>query len=229
MDRQGIRHAVVCSLEPLTTTQELIELTRSYRHRISFFASVAKDEPDPVRNVMPFVESGAVAGFKVHPIVGGYACGELYEKTRALAELAGQLNLPIVIHTGHIPVEALNGIGGCNEVRAIEPLVAAFPLVKFVLAHIGWESWRQVLDLGARYNNVMVETSWQPARIIRRAVDRLGPERVVFGSDYPLFRQSLAFRQVRRALSPKEFVMVTSTNAARLLKLDRDSSAKLVG
>lgn len=218
MDRQGIQHAVICSLEPLTATQELLELTSVHKQRISIFASVSRNEPDPIKYLTPFVESRSISGFKIHPVVGGYACGELYHKTKDLAELASEARLPIVIHTGHIPVEKLNGIAGCNEVQAIEPLLAAFPRVKFVLAHIGWESWRQVLKLAKQYSNAMVETSWQPARIIRRAVDMLGPERVLFGSDYPLFQQSLALNQVRQALTPREFVMVASVNGMRLLR-----------
>ncbi|MBI4533042.1 MAG: amidohydrolase family protein [Candidatus Melainabacteria bacterium] len=219
MDRQNIDHAVICSLEPLTVTQELLELTSMHRERISIFASVNRRQPDPVGYLTHLVESGLIAGIKIHPIVGGYACGELFHKTKDLAQLAREASLPIVIHTGHIPVEGLNGLAGCNEVRAIEPLIAAFPEVKFVLAHIGWESWRQVLKLASKYKNVLVETSWQPARIIRRAVDAIGADRVLFGSDYPLFKQSLALRQVEQALSPKEFVMVASTNALRLLRL----------
>jgi len=228
MDSLGIAHVVICSLEPLTMTQELIELTGAHKHRISIFASVSRDEPDPIKYLTPFVDSGAIAGLKIHPVVGGYACGELYHKTKDLAALASETGLPIVIHTGHIPVEQLNGIAGCNEVRAIEPLIAGFPKVKFVLAHIGWESWRQVLGLAKQYPNALVETSWQPARIIRRAVDVLGPERVLFGSDYPLFKQSLALRQVRQALTAREFVLVASVNALRLLRLSRPAQEKRV-
>jgi uncharacterized protein len=219
MDSQGIDHAVVCSIEPLTITRDLLDLTSDYRDRISIFASVARDEPDPVGYLTPLLETGNVSGLKIHPIVAGYACGELYHRTKDAVALIDQAGLPVVIHTGHIPVDGLNGIGGCTEVQAIEPLIAAFPRTRFVLAHIGWESWRQVLKLASQYDNVSVETSWQPARIIRRAVDTLGPERVLFGSDYPLFRQALALQQVKDALSPREFVMVVSTNARRLLRL----------
>ena len=67
----------------------------------------------------------------------------------------------------------------------------------------------------------MVETSWQPARIIRKAVDRLGSSRVLFGSDFPLFQQDQAIDEVIRALSPREFRVVCYRNAANLLHLTR--------
>jgi predicted TIM-barrel fold metal-dependent hydrolase len=226
MDANKIDHAVIMSIEPLTVTSDLITFTEKYRDRLSIFAGVPKDATDPVAYLQPLLDTGCVSGLKIHPIVAGYACGELFHKTKDAVGFAASAGLPTLIHTGHIPVEGLSGIRGCNEVNAIEPLLQHFPEATIILAHIGWESWRQVLALATRYPNVMVETSWQPTRIIRRAVDTIGPERVLFGSDYPLSKQSHALQQVREALSPREYAMVTSTNAARLLRLEARSRAK---
>jgi predicted TIM-barrel fold metal-dependent hydrolase len=228
MDRNGIDHVVIHSLEPLTLTQNIVKLLEPHRDRFSLFASVHKNEADPVAYFKTLVEAGGIAGLKIHPQVGGFACGELYNKTKGLVEYAGSANLPILIHTGHIPTGGLKGLSGCSDVRALEPLIADFPQAKIVLAHIGWESWRQVLELAQLYPNVLVETSWQPARIIRRAVDAIGPSRVLFGSDFPLFQQSIAYEQVTQALTVTEFVQVCSVNAKRLLNLEEKSKQKLV-
>lgn len=223
MDKNGVDHAVIHSIEPLTHTANILEMTEPYRDRVSVFASVERENPDPVGYLKPFIESGTVSGIKIHPIVGGYACGELPYRMGSVAKLAGEYGLPILIHTGHIPTGALKGLDGCTEVEALEPLVRDNPGVCFILAHIGWESWRKVLSLCERYENTMVETSWQPAKIIRRAVDRLGPSRVLFGSDFPLFKQSIAIRHLKNALSDKELVEVYSTNAMRLLNIKEKS------
>lgn len=220
MDRNSIDHAVVHSIEPLTRTANIIELVRPHRERLSVFASVDRDNPDPGAYLSPFLDAGEIAGIKIHPIVGRYACGELLHRTEDIVSLAAENGLPVLIHTGHIPVDELKGLGGCSEVEALEPLVRRFPSVQFVLAHIGWESWRKVLALAERYPNTHVETSWQPARIIRRAADRLGSHRVLFGSDFPLYKQRLALDHVAEALSARELVDVLSVNALRLLKLE---------
>jgi len=47
----------------------------------------------------------------------------------------------------------------------------------------------------------------------------LGCTRLLFGSDYPLFSQKRALRNVETALSVVEFDMVTGENARRLLRL----------
>lgn len=222
MDKQGIDHAVVYSLEPLTKTQELLELTKPHRDRISIFASVNKEIKDRVGYLAPYVESGAVRGIKIHPQVGGYSNDEIYNDVKDVIALAGEYHLPVSFHTGHIPVEALTGIGGNVDVKSIEPLIKAFPECTIILNHIGWESWREVLTLATRYPNLMVETSWQPAHVVRRAVKTIGAERVLFGSDFPMFQQWQALREVRRALHPDEFEKVASLNALRLLGLSTE-------
>lgn len=219
MNRNGIDHAVIHSIEPLTATSNILEMTSAHRDRISVFASVERENPDPVGYLKTFVDDGTVGGIKIHPIVGGYACGELAYRMHDVVALAQRAHLPVMIHTGHIPVESLSGLRGCTEVQSIRPLIESFPDVKFVLAHIGWESWRQVLQLASDHRNTLVETSWQPAEVIRRAVDKLGSSRVLFGSDFPLFNQTMALNQVKQALTPREFVEVASVNGRRLLHL----------
>lgn len=223
MDKQGIDHVVISSLEPLTVTENLIKMVANHKDRFSIFASVHRNQENPAGYFRNLVESGAVSGLKLHPLVGGYNCGELFDKTKDVLEVASEYNLPVFIHTGHIPTGALAGLNGCNDARAVEPLLAGFPEINFVLAHIGWESWRSMLKLARKYPKVYVETSWQPASIIRRAVDTLGSHRVIFGSDFPLFKQSIAIRQVEQALTPYELAAVASANARRLLKLPAKS------
>ncbi|MBX9877916.1 MAG: amidohydrolase family protein [Candidatus Obscuribacterales bacterium] len=219
MDAQGIDHAIISSLEPLTVTENLIKLVANHKDRFSIFASVHRNQEDPAGYFQQLLESGAVRGLKLHPLVGGYNCGELLDKTRDVLKVASAHNLPVFIHTGHIPTGALAGLNGCNDAKAVEPLLAEFPEINFVLAHIGWESWRTMLKLARKYPKVYVETSWQPSTIIRRAVDTLGSHRVIFGSDFPLFKQGLALKQVEQALTPYELAAVASANAARLLNL----------
>lgn len=226
MEKHGIDHAVILSLEPLTSTQNILELIKPFRDKLSVFASVHRNESDPVGYFKNFVDSGAVSGLKIHPIVGGFACGELYYKVKDLVAFASERSLPIMIHTGHIPVDHLKGVSGCSDIDALEPLFSDFPKAKFILGHIGWESWRRALAMGKRYPNIWVETSWQSASVIRRAVDTLGAERVIFGSDYPLFNQQLAIDQLRNALTAKEFVLVASVNAKRLLRLDERAASQ---
>lgn len=220
MDRLKISHSVIYSIEPLTNSQELIdETTSKYPGRFSVFASVPKGHPDQVGYLLPLIEARTIRGIKIHPMVGGYEEEDLYESTKEYVALASEYELPVCLHTGHIPIEALTGHKPCIEISAFEPLIKAFPDCTFVLNHTGWESWRAAIQMAREHQNIVVETSWQPARIIRKAVKQLGAERVVFGSDYPLFQQWQALAEVERALDDREFELVVSKNAKRLLKI----------
>lgn len=219
MDKLGIERSVVYSLEPLTSTREIIEQTSKYPGRFSVFASVSHQEPDPVGYLKPFIDEGSISGIKIHPMVGGYHANDLYNATKGYISLASDRGLPVAIHTGDIPIEQLTNQVACSDISVIEPIVRDFPNCTFILNHLGWESWRRAFALAKSCPNVYVETSWQPARIIRRAVDVLGSERIVFGSDYPMFQPWQALGELRKALTEAEFRNVTSKNAKRLLRL----------
>jgi len=218
MDKLGIKQSVVYSLEPLTSTQDLINQTKLYPGRFFVFGSVSHAEPDPVNYLQPFMESRAIQGVKIHPMVGGYHASDLYNDTKDYVALARDYGLPVAIHTGDIPIEQLTNQVSCSDISAIEPLVRNFSDCRFILNHLGWESWRAALALAKKYPNVYLETSWQPARIIRRVVDAVGCERVIFGSDFPMFQQGQALEQLQEALTEREFHMVTALNAQNLLR-----------
>lgn len=220
MDKLGIERSVIYSLEPLTKTQEILEQVRPFADRFSVFASVHAQEADKVGYLKPLLEDGKASGLKIHPMIGGYNASNLYEKAADIFSLAQDYDVPLAMHTGDIPIQRITTSQvSCCGIPAIEALVRDFPKCKLVLNHLGWESWRAVIKLAEEHPNVYVETSWQHAGIMRRAVKALGPERVIFGSDYPLFQQWQALREVRRALKPRDFQLVAHDNAAKLLKL----------
>jgi predicted TIM-barrel fold metal-dependent hydrolase len=96
-------------------------------------------------------------------------------------------------------------------------VIKAFPDVPLVLAHIGWDQHDHVLALGHDYANVYTDTSWQPVAIIREAITAMGIERVLFGSDFPLFQQSTALAVLLEAVRPEELHQIGYENARRLL------------
>jgi predicted TIM-barrel fold metal-dependent hydrolase len=96
-------------------------------------------------------------------------------------------------------------------------VIRAFPRSSITIAHIGWDQHATVIELAEKYLHVSVETSWQPPKVIRTAVDRLGVHRVLMGSDFPLLQQNVAFENVVAALKPSEVRSVACRNAQRLL------------
>jgi predicted TIM-barrel fold metal-dependent hydrolase len=101
----------------------------------------------------------------------------------------------------------------------VASLARRFPAVIFIMAHLGGGRERGVLDV-ADCANLLVDTSGsQPeAGMVEYAVRRLGPERVIFGSDWPIRDFGTQVGRVSGAeLTPEEQELIFRGNAARLL------------
>ncbi|MCJ7572976.1 amidohydrolase family protein [Candidatus Bathyarchaeota archaeon] len=155
-------------------------------------------------------------------------------------EVAERLDIPILIHFG-----VLGGGGGpARNLHNLDPLslwevAASFPTLKFVIPHFGACYLRELLQLCWSCPNVLIDTSgsnqwmaWMPypltlRDLFRKAVETVGAERIVFGTDSSYFPRGFSEdylkEQVRecRAIGLDEGSVekIFYGNAARLLKL----------
>ncbi len=91
---------------------------------------------------------------------------------------AEKLNVPILIYSGSVPY-AMPG--------QVADLAATHPQSKLIMAHAGkLELWQHVLPSAKRAENFYLEFSFTHHINVRRAIDALGPNRVLFGSNWPV-------------------------------------------
>ncbi|HOL67069.1 MAG TPA: amidohydrolase family protein, partial [bacterium] len=102
-------------------------------------------------------------------------------RVRVVMETARRLNMIVVHHSWY---KATGKSGGESEPADLVPLAEAFPEVPLVVAHLRGCGFRGIQDLKP-YPQVYFDTSGsQPvAGILEYAVEQLGPERILFGSD----------------------------------------------
>lgn len=103
----------------------------------------------------------------------------------------------------------------------IAHLGARHPGTTIVMAHLTAAGIRGVLDI-APYPNILVDTSGsQPfSGIVEYAVDKLGPNRVVFGSDSMVRDFACQLGRILGAdLTEQQRTQILYGNAARLLKI----------
>jgi hypothetical protein len=100
-----------------------------------------------------------------------------------IAEVAAELDLPILIHAWYKTVEVFQGELNGADVAA---LARRHPDTRIIMAHLTGVGRRGVQDI-EDLPNVCVDTSggWYDSEMVEYAVRHLGPERVLFGSDYP--------------------------------------------
>ncbi len=135
-----------------------------------------------------------------------------------IARRAAELGIPIVQHCSDRPGGNLPG--ETSPADAAE-LAAICPDVKLVLAHLNNIGLRGI-EIIRPYQNIRVDTSGGDplAGFVRAAIDRLGAERVVFGSDMPCrcFGSQLG-KVLNGSLAPAEQEQILRLNAMSLLKM----------
>lgn len=129
-------------------------------------------------------------GVKLHPLLDGYHPDE--PAVHPIIELLVERELPALIHCGH-PIFTLPW--------SIEELARRFPDARIILGHMGHGNIIYInaaIDVAERNPNVYLETSGMPMHSkIREAVERVGPDRVLYGSDTPFHHPSVELTKVR--------------------------------
>lgn len=151
-------------------------------------------------------------GIKFMPMKRDFVCTDAI--LEPYMDLARELDLYVTVHTG--PNE--------SQPVKVRPLAAAYPEVPILLDHMGMRSWvKQAIDLAKAYSNVYMLTTIiaaaEPFRV-RIAVDALGPERVIFGSNSPVSIPAMNVEGIRRLKLGREAeALIFHENARRVLRL----------
>jgi hypothetical protein len=148
-------------------------------------------------------------GLKLHPVSSlAHPAGD---DTVALIRAAGELGVPTLFHCGDEPM---------TTPLSIAPAAAACPDSVVILGHMGgYFHVDEAIEVAEQHPNIVLETSATPyPEKIREAVERIGAERVVFGSDGPVSSPVLERQKVMIAgLSPADTALVLGGNAVRLM------------
>jgi predicted TIM-barrel fold metal-dependent hydrolase len=121
-------------------------------------------------------EGAAFRGVEISPAVHGVGFAD--PRVRALVEVAAGLG-----HAVYTVCVVAAGAGTADFLA----LAGAYPGTTFVFGHCGFIGIDvHAIESVASRPNVVVETSGCFTVTARRAVDRLGPGRVLFGTEHPL-------------------------------------------
>ena len=141
------------------------------------------------------------------------------ERLDPIMARAQELRVPILHHTWYKATK----MGPQESTPAdLADLARRWPEVTIILAHLGGGRERGVLDI-VDAANLLYDTSGSQseAGLVEYAVRRLGPERIVYGSDWPIRDFGTQIGRVLAAdLSDEDKELILCSNAARVLSLE---------
>jgi predicted TIM-barrel fold metal-dependent hydrolase len=166
--------------------------------------------PGNIEESIALLDEPAFIGVKMHPLLDGYHPND--PALRPLMEVVSARRLPVLVHTGH-PIFSLPW--------SVEELAAEYPDAKIVFGHMGHGNVIYInasIDIACRRPNVYLETSGMPMHTkIREAMERVGPTRVMYGSDAPFHHPAVEILKVRLSgLDDEGIERVLHSNAMEL-------------
>jgi uncharacterized protein len=168
--------------------------------------------PGYLEQARSYLAHPGFVGIKLHPLIDGYHPND--RSVHPLIDLAIEHDLPVLIHSGH-PVFTLPWI--------IEELIVNFPDAKVILAHMGHGNVFYInasIEIARRHPGVYLETSGMPMPTkIVDAIEILGPTRVLYGSDMPVYHPQSEIDKVRLSGLSDELVDRVLDRNARALFL----------
>lgn len=134
-----------------------------------------------------------------------------------LMEKAESLGVPVLQHTWF---KITGGIVGESVPSDVAVLAREFPGVTIIMAHLGGD-WQRGIKAVRDLTNVLVDTSGSivDCGMIEKAVEELGAERILFGTDLPDIDFWTNLGKIEgAAITPEQKHMILHGNADRLLE-----------
>ncbi|MBQ9014556.1 MAG: amidohydrolase [Firmicutes bacterium] len=208
MDDYNIEKTVISTFP----ARESIEAVDRYPDRLLGAIWVDPADPAARTQVLEAVQEHGFRGIKLHPLFQAFRITD--EPVLGIAELARELRVPLMIHTGHPPY---------SLPWAAAELAERFPDVNIVMIHMGHGNGiyiQSAIDMAIKHPNLYLETSGMPMHTkIRDAYLQVGADRVMFGLDLPFHHPSV---EIQKGL-------VSGLNDAQLEDYYYNNAAKLLG
>lgn len=132
------------------------------------------DDREYVSLVRWTVKDLGFKGVKLHP--NAFCMSPTHPAADKIFRTAKELDIAVMIHTG-------NGLPNALPSLCI-PVARKYPDLRIVLAHAGGGTFgADAIVTAQECSNIYLETSWVTVYDLRAMVEKLGPRRVMFGSD----------------------------------------------
>ncbi len=190
MDEAGIEKSILYAVEaPLVyaSNEYVCSLCSQFPDRLMGFASVNPLSPDAPAVLEKAVREMGLTGLKLHPPLQGFFPDD--EAVFPVYQKAAELNIPVVFHVGTTPFGSLCRLAHANPLL-IDEVAVRFPTLRIMLTHLGTLWHNEAFMVVEKNPNVFIDTAAYITEIAEvltpDIVRRIGPEKIIFGTDYPM-------------------------------------------
>ncbi len=179
LDECGIYGAVLTTTD-LRQNKELLSYIRGSKRKYWFFPWINPLDKDDLRFLEENLEF--IDGIKIHPSCDKVRISDM--RVRPLLGMAEANGLPVMVHCGRW--QEISGYKYALEAASL------FPGTDFILSHMGGDTPELELGTVEEIERMGIKNAYLGIEGVREywavqnAIDKLGAERVIFGSDFPL-------------------------------------------
>lgn len=174
-------------------------------------------DSDDLRRDFRALRALGLRGVKLHPDIQRFNADD--PRAMKIYEMCEEAGLPVCVHTGDYRYDYSNPPRIANILRA-------FPRLHFIGAHFGgWSVWEAAARELSDFDNIIVDSSssfyaLKPEQA--KALIRIWtPERVMFGTDYPLWPQKPDIEYLLKLdLTDADYERIFWRNAAELFGVE---------
>lgn len=180
-----------------------------------------------VKNLRNCLSGGLLRGLKIYlGYFWKYPFDKVYNKVYDLAE---KYDCPVIFHTGDTLASAVRKpLLKYAQPLNLDEVAVARPKLKIVIAHSGYPWVMDAAEVTYKNKNVYVDISgWafgknfdpNNKRRIREMIDYVGPDKIIYGTDWPLVRMKDYLSFFKKAIPKKYHQKIFYGNAKKLFKL----------
>ena len=163
------------------------------------FMAIDPMEDDHMEQIEQGLELG-LRGIKIYPMLGRYDPSD--PTNFAMFEKAQRLGLPVLSHTGTHPNP--RAMLKYSHPLLVDEIAQAFPDLKYIMAHLSHPWQRDCAIVLRKHPNVYADISgvwvrrWQGWEALIGMLEWSVTDKLLFGSDFPLWTPREALAKIRR-------------------------------
>ena len=230
MDQAGVERSVILNIGwadhelCLETNDYILESISRYPDRLVGFCAIQPKAGQAAIAEIRRCARGGMRGIgEMRPDLQGFDPGD-ESLMRPLAEAAMEHNLILLTHASEPVGHQYPGKGTITP-DIIYEFICHFPDLRLVCAHWGGglPFYALMPEVGSALRNVWFDTAASPflyrPQIFRQAIDLVGADKILFGSDYPLMAQQRPISEIESLeLADEVEALILGGNAQRLLE-----------